>query len=326
MYSFIAWDVPTILTLLLFIALVIVLGHKINSKKSNSKDNKNNNNNKQTNANSKLQSIIYFLLFLKTHKQENISNKPKIIQWSISFYPVILLVLVLRSFLAEPFQIPSNSMMPTLFTGDFILVNKFIYGIRLPVINTKIIPISEPKYGDILVFRYPNYEKNKDKKGLDYIKRVIGTPGDKISYKNDKLIVNNKEVKYQNLANYQGIESGADMTGFKHKTTKLDNVEYQILLHPNQASKFFAKCPSNIQEQLEEYPYLEAHPQAQKCSAKFVTKIPKGYYFVMGDNRSRSADSRFWGFVPEEFILGKAFFIWMHYDKSFKFSRLGTIK
>ncbi len=323
MYSFIAWDVPTILALLLFIALIIVVWHKIISKNSISK--KDSKDNEQANTNNKLLSAIYFLLFLKTHKQESISNKPKIVQWSISFYPVILLVLVLRSFLAEPFQIPSNSMMPTLLTGDFILVNKFIYGIRLPVINTKIIPISSPKYGDILVFRYPNYEKNNDKKGLDYIKRVIGIPGDEVIYTNDRLIVNNKEVKYQNLANYQGVESGAGMTGFKHKITKLNGVKYQILLHPSHSSKFFAKCTDNIQEQLEKHPYLESHPQAQKCSGKFTMIIPKGYYFVMGDNRSRSADSRFWGFVPEEFILGRAFFIWMHYDDSFKFSRLGVI-
>ena len=321
MSSFIAWDIPTILVALLTLALGIALIDKfLSAKKQSSAPDKT----KKT-LKEKLMVVLYFSIFLKTHKLEDISVKPKIVEWSISLYPVILLVLVLRSFIIEPFQIPSNSMMPTLLTGDFILVNKFVYGVRLPVTNTKIMNTGKPKYGDILVFRYPNYEKSKEKKGLDYIKRVIGTPGDRVVYKNDQLWVNNQLVINEILPNYIGVESGIKMTGFKHQKTNLNDTTYNILLAPNTNSKFFDQCSNHIQDAIKTNPVLEFYPRTNHCSSHYQEVIPKGYYLVMGDNRSRSSDGRFWGYVPEDYILGKAFFIWMHLDQSFKFGRLGSI-
>jgi signal peptidase I len=195
--------------------------------------------------------------------------------------------------MVEPFRIPSNSMMPTLLTGDFILVSKFDYGISLPVLNKKIVEFKKPERGDVIVFRYPNYEKNSDYKGADFIKRVVALPGDTINYSSDHLHVNGEKIAYQDLGLYQGVESGIKMTGFKHKRELLDNNPHDILLDPNKHSR----------------------------GVKAI--VPAGHYFVMGDNRARSSDSRFWGFVPEEYIIGKAFGIWMHYDDTLKFDRVG---
>ncbi|MDC0388855.1 signal peptidase I, partial [Candidatus Thioglobus sp.] len=206
---------------------------------------------------------------------------------------VLLLVFVLRGFVVEPFRIPSNSMMPTLLTGDFILVSKFDYGVSIPVINKKIIEFKKPERGDVIVFRYPNYEKNDKYQGADFIKRIVGIPGDSIVHYADRLSINGKEIAYEDIEDYQGVESGSEMTGFKRKRELLGNNLHDILLDPNQNSQ----------------------------RARAV--VPEGHYFVMGDNRSRSSDSRFWGFVPEKYIIGKAFGIWMHYDDSLKLDRVG---
>ena len=257
--SFLAWDVPTILVAVLCIFVIITILDKLSPNQTLLKKiNKQVNNQQLTN---KLLVILYFISFLKTHKTEPLENKRKIAQWSVSLYPVLLLVLLLRSFIAEPFQIPSNSMMPTLLTGDFILVNKFTLGIRLPVTNTKLIDINQPKYGDVLVFRYPNYEQDPDKNGVDYIKRVIGTPGDKVIYKNDQLWVNNQKVSYTNKPNYTGVESGIQMTGFKHKTTILNDIKYDILLGPNYSSKAYAPCNNSILSAIKQQPILEFYPK-----------------------------------------------------------------
>lgn len=318
--SFLAWDVPTILVVILLLFILIVILDKWFPKSASTKKKK-----EKTLFYNQLKKVIYFMAFLKTHKTENLKNKRKIAQWFVSLYPVLLLVLLLRSFIAEPFQIPSNSMMPTLLTGDFILVNKFAYGIRLPVTNTKIININQPKYGDILVFRYPNYEQDKNKKGVDYIKRVIGTPGDKVIYKDDELWINDNPVNYQNKAKYIGVESGVKMTGFKHKVANLNNVKHDILLHPRHHSKGYSPCSNNLLNAIQQQPVLEFYPDTTHCSSHYQMIVPDGYYLVMGDNRSASSDGRFWGFVPESMIIGQAFFIWMHFDQSFKFDRLGVI-
>jgi signal peptidase I len=236
---------------------------------------------------------FYFVCFLRFNKSEKYLNRPKLVQWSAEFYPVLLLVFLLRGFVVEPFRIPSNSMMPTLLTGDFILVSKFDYGVSLPVLNKKIVEFKKPERGDVIVFRYPNYEKDSKYKGADFIKRVVGIPGDEISYSSDHLRVGGSKIHYKDLGIYQGIESGSSMTGFKHKRELLNNNPHDILLDPKNHSK------------------------------GVKVKVPQGHYFVMGDNRARSSDSRFWGFVPEEYIIGKAFGIWMHYDDSLKLDRVG---
>ncbi len=220
-------------------------------------------------------------------------NEPWIVEYARSFFPVLLLVLLLRSFLAEPFRIPSGSMMPTLLVGDFILVNKFAYGIRLPVINKKIIAIDEPKRGDVVVFRYP-----KDP-SVDYIKRVIGLPGDKISYDDNKqLTVNDAPVKQLSMGLYQGLGAGQEMTGAERFQENLTGIEHNILIRH----------------------------EAPTVSVDFI--VPEGQYFMMGDNRDNSNDSRYWGTVPEENLVGRAFLIWMSWDwqnSGVQFDRIGTL-
>jgi signal peptidase I len=234
-----------------------------------------------------------YLIYLKfssiTFEEQ---KEPLIVEYARSFFPIVLIVLLLRSFLVEPFRIPSGSMMPTLLVGDFILVNKFAYGIRLPVIYTKIFDIGEAERGDIVVFRYPKQSS------VDYIKRVIGLPGDKIAYYNKRLHINGKPIKQVSLGRYQGVGQGSDMTGAIHFLEQLPNVEHSILVRKGQ-------------------PTVED-----------VYQVPKGQYFVMGDNRDNSNDSRYWGFVPEQNLVGKAFFIWMSWDwqhKGVGFDRIGTI-
>jgi signal peptidase I len=235
-----------------------------------------------------------YLILLRSKGQVfDEANEPIAVEYARSFFPILLIVFLLRSFLAEPFRIPSGSMMPTLLVGDFILVNKFTYGIRLPVINKKIFPLNEPQRGDIVVFRFP-----KDPT-VDYIKRVIGVPGDKIVYENKKLTVNGEPITAVSLGLYQGIGQGKDMTGAEHLLENLTGVEHSILV------------------------------RTDATSAEGVYVVPKGQYFVMGDNRDNSNDGRYWGFVPEENLVGKAFFIWMSWDLErsgfIGFDRLGTV-
>jgi signal peptidase I len=234
-----------------------------------------------------------FCLYLKWSQQPYPQEKePLLVEYARSFFPVVLVVLLLRSFLVEPFRIPSGSMMPTLLIGDFILVNKFSYGVRLPVVNTKIIDIGEPARGDIVVFRFPKQPT------VDYIKRVIGLPGDRIAYFDRKLYVNGQPVAQQPIETYTGVGQGANMTGALHIEEDLTGVKHSILINP----KVF--------------------------SIEDVFVVPAGHYFVMGDNRDNSNDSRYWGTVPEANLVGKAFFIWMNWDldnKGIAFNRLGTV-
>jgi signal peptidase I len=219
-------------------------------------------------------------------------RQPVWVEYSGSFFPVIALVFFLRSFLYEPFKIPSSSMVPTLQIGDLILVNKYAYGIRLPVINKKIIDVSDPERGDVMVFKYP-----KDL-SQDYIKRVIGVPGDKITYENKRLTINGKPVEYTAMDDYLDDERPVY---HKQYLEKLPNSEHRIL-------NMDIKSPFDLAA-VENFPNKEACVYSYD---KFTCIVPDGNYFMMGDNRDNSADSRYWGFVPNKNIVGKAFFVWMN--------------
>jgi signal peptidase I len=238
----------------------------------------------------------------RAHIRDEKLRQPWWLEYSASFFPVILLVFVLRSFVAEPFKIPSGSMVPTLLVGDFILVNKFDYGIRLPVLNKKVIGVGDPKRGDVVVFRYPKDES------VDYIKRVIGVPGDVIAYQNKRLTINGKPVEEKPQADYFDDERIGYMKQFVETIDARDN---RILNNP-------AVPPFVIG--------ADDYPHRQNCeynSAGVVCKVPAGHYFVMGDNRDNSADSRYWGFVPDENIIGRAFLIWLNFTN---LKRIGMIR
>ncbi len=233
-------------------------------------------------------------------------HRSKIVEYAISFFPVILFVFVLRSFIAEPFRIPSGSMLPTLQNGDMILVNKFSYGIRLPIINQKIIPLGNPQRGDVVVFRYPVDTK------VDYIKRVVGVGGDTIRFDGKRLSVNGVELPLAEQAPYvkPSQQAGSPM----RFTETLDGKEHDILLMP---------MLSHLRP-IVNFPHIancEYLPVGTQMTTGVECKVPEGHYFVMGDNRDNSQDSRFWGFVPDRNIVGKAFFIWMNFSE---FGRIGT--
>ena len=218
-------------------------------------------------------------------------KEPWYVEYSKSFFPVLLIVLLLRSFIAEPFRIPSGSMMPTLLIGDFILVNKFAYGLRLPVINTKVLAIDSPNRGDVAVFRFPG------KPSEDYIKRIVGLPGDHIAYRNKRLYINGKQMMQTPMSQFQGVGSGVVMNGARVKAESLDGVTHKILIREG------------------------------RLNVEGEYQVPPNHYFVLGDNRDNSNDSRFWGFVPEEYLVGKAFMIWLNWDIKggvFDVNRIGT--
>ena len=234
--------------------------------------------------------------------EAEILKQPTWIEYSGSFFPVIALVFFLRSFLFEPFKIPSSSMVPTLLIGDLILVNKFTYGIRLPIINKKIVELNDPQRGDVMVFKYP-----KDP-SLDYIKRVIGVPGDKITYKNKRLIINGKEVSYQPLPDYLDEEH---LTYSQQFRENLAGTPHRILIEE--------RAPAEV-------PNPDNFPYRDQCTYNyqgFTCTVPAGHYFMMGDNRDNSLDSRYWGFVADENIVGKAIFVWMNFSDP---KRIGGIQ
>lgn len=211
---------------------------------------------------------------------EQAGKEPTMVELSRSFFPIILIVLLVRSFVIEPFRIPSGSMMPTLLVGDFILVNKFAYGLRLPVLNSKILDTGEPQRGDVIVFRYPENPK------IDYIKRVIGVPGDHIAYRNKVLYINGQQATQRYLGTYLGEGGGKGMTGARQLHEDMAGIEHDILVIPGR----------NV------------------FGGDFDFVVPQGQYFAMGDNRDNSRDSRAWGTVPEKNLVGKAFMIWMSWD------------
>jgi signal peptidase I len=216
------------------------------------------------------------------------AREPVLVEYAKSFFPVLLLVFVLRSFLVEPFQIPSSSMVPTLEVGDYILVNKYTYGIRLPVVRTKVLALNEPQRGDVMVFFPPHMNDTY------FIKRVIGLPGDIISYRQKRLYINGKEAPLEMLA---VVPDGGSRYAMGMETIG----DATHLVQENQARP----------------------PQ------DFSVQVKPGHYFMMGDNRDNSSDSRIWGQVPEKDIVGKAFAVWMHWDSLFSipsFSRVGRIE
>ena len=224
--------------------------------------------------------------------REALLAQPWWLDWTAGLFPVILVVFLLRSFLFEPFKIPSGSMIPTLLVGDLILVNKFHYGIRLPVINKKIIPNHDPVRGDVMVFRYPANPS------IDYIKRVVGVPGDEVSYRHQQLYLNGALVPSQPLPDFYNEDTLRYANQFDEK---LGALSHRILVDPARSTYL---RPSMV------------FPFSENCTyiVDGVTcKVPVGHYFMMGDNRDNSEDSRFWGFVPDANIVGRAFFVWMNF-------------
>ena len=234
--------------------------------------------------------------------RERLLAQPWWLDWTAGLFPVILIVFLLRSFVVEPFKIPSGSMIPTLLVGDLILVNKFTYGLRLPVINTAVTQGSPVQRGDVVVFRYP------PKPSVDYIKRVIGLPGDEVSYLNKRLTINGKEVPETAVSDFFDEST---MEYFKQFNEQLGDVHHNIIIDTRRAA--FIGNPDS-------FPYRDSC----RYSIEGVTcKVPEGHYFMMGDNRDNSLDSRYWGFVPNANIIGKAFFVWMNFGN---LGRIGPFK
>ena len=224
------------------------------------------------------------------------ADEPILVEYAKSFFPVILVVFLVRSFIVEPFKIPSGSMMPTLLAGDYILVNKYTYGLRVPILNNTFVEMNKPARGDVIVFHYP------PDTSIDYIKRVVGLPGDKIRYQDKQLQINGQTLALEPLGDYEYVMSGLNIMTAKKYREQLGNVPHDILIHD-----------------------VMVNYDTDAIGAKFANNeeivVPAGHYLAMGDNRDNSSDSRVWGFVPENNLVGKAFFIWMNFDKG---SRIGN--
>jgi len=236
-----------------------------------------------------LADVLVFARLRQQPATSKIKKEPLVIEYSRAFFPVLIAVLVLRAFLFEPFRIPSGSMMPTLLVGDFILVNKFTYGLRLPVWQTRITEGNKPKRGDVVVFRYPKDESQ------DYIKRVVGLPGDHVAIYNQRLSINDKLLDIEPDRVYEGLGD-------------LNKMQYA-----NGCDRAAANCQVYI-EKLDQAEYTIMTNPGSTFGVNGELFIPEGQYFVMGDNRNHSNDSRIWGNVPEENLVGKAVMIWMHWD------------
>jgi signal peptidase I len=224
--------------------------------------------------------------------RDRLLMQPWWLDWTAGLFPVILFIFILRSFLFEPFKIPSGSMIPTLWVGDLILVNKFHYGIRLPVANIKLTQGTPVARGDVMVFRYP------PKPSMDYIKRVVGIPGDEVAYLNKKLTLNGQVVATDAMPEFF---DESVMRYFKQFSEKLGDKPHPLIVDDER--------PSYI-------PGVEEFPFRQNCKYTVegvICKVPPGHYFMMGDNRDNSLDSRYWGFVPDANIVGRAFFVWMNF-------------
>jgi len=234
---------------------------------------------------------VLFLASARNRQRSFAAQRPVAVEYARSLLPVLLLILGVRTCIAEPFKIPSGSMMPTLLVGDYILVNKFSYGVRLPVLNTKVLDVGAPERGDLVVFR-PPWAPDEH-----WIKRVIGMPGDEVTYRNKTLYINGEEMAETDVGAYTGpSEPTRSMAGAEVKTEQLGAVAHPIMEFPR-----------------------------QHTGREGTWRVPAGHYFMMGDSRDNSIDSRYQGFVPEENLVGKAFLIWMNYDHGVDFTRLGTV-
>ena len=248
----------------------------------------------------------------REHVERAALREPSWVEYSKAFFPVLLIVFLLRSFLAEPFKIPSSSMRPTLEVGDFILVNKFIYGIRLPILEQKIIPIGDPRRGDVVVFRYPVNPTQ------DFIKRVIGVGGDVVEYREKQLTVNGEPWPQKPDGSYsylEGLRFDTLTRAFERTDAAAGAREHTIGINP-QAQPVY---PPNVRN----------FPGRENCDYNergFKCRVPAGHYLMMGDNRDNSDDSRYWGFVPDDHVRGRAFFIWFNWDDiaSFAWKRVGS--
>ena len=224
--------------------------------------------------------------------RQRLLMQPWWLDWTAGLFPVIAAVFLLRSFLFEPFKIPSGSMIPTLLVGDLILVNKFHYGLRLPVINTKLTDGTPVQRGDVMVFRYP------PQPSLDYIKRVVGVPGDEVAYLNKRLTVNGKVVETTAVPEFFDEDTMRYMRQFEEK---LGEKPHRLLNDEDR--------PGYVMGALK-FPYSD---NCRYSVEGVVCKVPPGHYYLMGDNRDNSQDSRFWGFVPDANIVGKAVLVWMNF-------------
>ena len=243
-----------------------------------------------------LTGVIWLLdRFMLRAKRPAGESEPWWVEYAKSFFPVILIVFLLRSFLVEPFKIPSGSMIPTLHVGDFILVNRYTYGLRLPIINKKFIEIGQPKRGDVMVFHFPGDPS------VDFIKRVIGLPGDVLVYRNKKLQINGQEQALLHDGDYNYFKEELQFIHTERYTEDLGGRKHAVILNPEVSQVHLGN--------VENFPL---HEQCSYSEEEVRCTVPAGHYFMMGDNRDDSKDSRYWGFVPDEMIVGKAFFIWMN--------------
>ncbi len=233
---------------------------------------------------------------------EKTLRQPWWLEYTAGLFPVIVLVFLLRSFLFEPFRIPSGSMLPTLHIGDFILVNKYDYGIRLPVLNTKVIDLGSPKRGDVVVFRYPVDPS------VDFIKRVIGLPGDTVEYRDKVLYINGEEQKQSNPRDFIDESSMATLS---ERDEALGDVNHLMAADHRRPSRVPAQG------------IIRKAPTCEYNDRGFICKVPADSYFVMGDNRDNSEDSRYWGFVPDENLVGRAVFIWANFGDM---TRIGSFR
>lgn len=282
--------------------------------------------------------LIWLLdkLALKQRKTRGPGKESLLVRWAYDFFPVLAIVLVVRSFLIEPFNIPSSSMVPTLYTGDFIAVNKYAYGVRLPLTYNKVLDTGEPEHGDVAVFRYP------ENPSIYYIKRVIGLPGDTVSYNQGQIAINNVPVDTKSV----NFDANAELTAQLYPVGQVapgqvltEAEARQMGQQEEEQAQYFQETQGENQHLVRylsdmnssQYaPFLQQQAPEVVSSAgtEWRITVPDGEYFVMGDNRDRSADGRFWGFVPDENLAGKAVYIWMHKPPGLNlptFSRNGSI-